>query len=219
MHASTDARLLRFLDGINLSFQMLNHAHDHLYATCSKLKGNPKMLPVAFWLAWSFVDALNRIRELAQAVPGLGSKTPELATFLEVTEIAVTYRNYIQHLRQELSKRNSNEVPVWGVLSWVDPSDSTIAHIALAGAAVGNTKYPSCVFDTQTGKWVSRVTLCIQETAFNFDPIYDSCVGFSEYILPWITKTYTPGITTLDELPIYSVKFQLGQSANPSAVA
>jgi len=102
MHAATDTRLARCLDGLALSFAMLEHIHADLHLVCAGVKADKQSLPLAFWRCWSFVDTVHRIREAAQAVPGQSSKTSELRLFLDATAIAEDFRHYIQHLRSEL---------------------------------------------------------------------------------------------------------------------
>src|SRR5215813_4395867 len=99
MHAATDTRLIRCLDGLTLSFAILEEIHSELHAACAVLTVHKDRLPAAFWRCWSFVDTVHRIREVAQAIPGLSRNTPELRTFLGATSIAEGFRHYIQHLR------------------------------------------------------------------------------------------------------------------------
>ena len=219
MHASDDTRLVRFLDGFAMSFAMLDHAHSELQTVCPALATDKTRLPVAFWLCWSFIDAVHRIRELAQAVPGLGRRPPELRIFLEATTDAEQFRNYIQHLRQELSSPNHNTSPVWGVLAWVDPHDSEVSYTALAGSQVGETHFPGCVFDTLTNQYVSRICLSVNGIAFNFDPVFSACMLFRDFIIPWLQSTYAPGIRLSADFPILSVRFPIQVPPNPGSVS
>ncbi|MDP1548828.1 MAG: hypothetical protein Q8L97_01525 [Nitrosomonas sp.] len=187
---------------------MLEHIHSNLHAVCAGVKANKVSLPSAFWHCWSFVDTAHRIREIAQALPGLSNKTPELRAFLDATIIAEEFRHYIQHLRRELSKIPGNSYPVWGSLSWVDPADPLLMHTILAGAQVGNTQYAGCVYDTFEHKWVSKVSLSIDGKSFNFDPIFDVCLQFRDFVVPWLLATYAPGIKFREELPILSARLQ-----------
>lgn len=148
MHATHDTRLVRCLDALSMSFSILEQIDSELYVTCARLPSDKVLLPSVFWRAWSFVDTVHRIREVAQAVPGLNSKTPEMRKFLGSTEVAESFRHYIQHLRGELSKIPGNTFPAWGSLVWVDPNDPHVTHMALAGAQVGETQYAGLVFDT-----------------------------------------------------------------------
>jgi hypothetical protein len=208
MHASNDTRLVRCLDGLALSFAMLEHINAGLHAVCSRLLSEKELLPVAFWHRWSFVDTVHPIREVAQAVPGLSSKASELRVFLDSTAVAEEFRHYIQHLRSELSKIPGNTFPVWGTLAWVDPDDPQLSHMALAGAQVGETQHPSCVCDTVERKWVSKVSLSVAGLSFNFDPIAAACSRFRDFIVPWVLSTYGPGIRLQAELPIVSMRVQ-----------
>lgn len=214
MQASTDTRLIQCLDGLALSFEMLEYVHSELHKTCSQLTSQRNALAIAFLQCWSFVDIVHRIRELAQAVPGLGAKNPELRAFLDAASIAEPFRHYIQHLRRELSKSPGYGSPVWGSLSWVDAANARLIHTALAGAHIRKTQYKSCVFDFQNREWVSKVALGIIVAkegvlTLNFDPMAAACVKFREFIIPWIVETYEPGIQVSAELPIASVFVQL----------
>jgi hypothetical protein len=209
MHAATDTRLVRCLDGLALSFVMLEHINSDLHSVCASVKSDKNSLPLAFLRCWSFVDTVHRIREVVQAVPGLSAKTAELRFFLEATAIAEEFRHYIQHLRSELSKVPGNTFPVWGSLSWVDPQDPSLTHTALAGARIGETHYEGCIFDTVERRWVSTVTLSVSGRSFNFDPIFTACMRFRDFVIPWVRDTYAPGIQFLQELPIVSTKFQI----------
>lgn len=210
MHATHDTRLVRCLDALSMSFSILEQIDSELYATCARLPSDKALLPSVFWRAWSFVDTVHRIREVAQAVPGLNSKTPEMRKFLGSTEVAESFRHYIQHLRGELSKIPGNTFPAWGNLVWVDPNDPHVTHMALAGAQVGETQYVGLVFDTVEKRWVSRVALSVGGLSFNFDRITLECMEFRNFILPWLVQKFAPGINIKDELPIISVRIQFG---------
>jgi hypothetical protein len=139
MHATTDTRIVRCLDALSFSFSMLEDVHAELYPSCVRLRSDRNALPQAYWRAWSFVDLVHRIREVAQSVPGLSAKNKELREFLSATEFAEKLRHYIQHLRSELSKTPGNSFPAWGNLAWVDPEDPLLAYSAMSGAEVGQT--------------------------------------------------------------------------------
>lgn len=209
MHAATDTRLIRCLDGLEMSFAILKHLHSEMHDICKTLHTSQQELPVAFERCWSFIDSVHRIREIAQAVPGLNNKAPEVRVFLESTAIAEEFRHYIQHLRNELMKMPGNTFPVWGSLSWVDPVDPMVTHVALAGANVDKTEYHGCVFDTVERKWVSKVTLAVAGLSFNFDPIFEACKRFDRFVLPWIMSTYAPGVIAREKLPSVTMRLQI----------
>lgn len=219
MNASTDTRLIRCLDGLDMSFAMLKHIHDGLHASCASIMADKHNLALAFWRCWSFVDTVHRVREVSRSVPGLSAKTPQLRVFLDATSITEGFRHYIQHLRGELAKSPGNTFPVWGSLSWVDPNDDTLAHTAMAGAQVGETNFAGCILDIVQRRWVSKVALSVNHLSFNFDPIFESCTQFREFIIPWLLQKYSPGITIREDLPVTSVRFQFGARDAEQAVA
>jgi hypothetical protein len=97
-------RKIRCLDGLHYSFQLLRHYHSGLWETCCEIPSdNTKIIP-ALAACWGFVDALHRIREIAQSIPGLSAKHTEMRAFLSASGLAEEFRHYIQHLRGELAK-------------------------------------------------------------------------------------------------------------------
>lgn len=206
MHASTDLRNLKCLDGLHYSFELLNHAYSGLYKNCSLINEQQENLISALSKCWMIIDCVHRIREISQAIPGLSQKKPELKVFLQQTEIAENCRHYIQHLRNNLSGKDLDPYPVWGTLSWVDPSDNSISYAAVIGTQIPNMRICGCVYDTLEKKWVSKVSLSVQSVSFNFDPIYEAIVKFREFIIPWIMSNYKPGINVTPKIPIISMK-------------
>lgn len=206
MHSSTDIRLVKCLDGLHYSFELLEHAYKHLHDTCDGINTDTTMLIPALSKCWMIIDLVHRIRELAQALPGLSTKNQELRTFLHATNVAENFRHYIQHLRGELSKSDINPFPVWGTLSWVDLKDPTKCYIAIAGASLPNTQYTSCVYDVHERKWVSNVTLGVANLSFNFDPIYALSCQFRDFVIPWIVEKYSPGISMSENACVITIK-------------
>ena len=206
MHASTDVRIVKCLDGLQYSFKILEHIYPSLHEVCAQVKVDHASLIPALWRCWSFVDVVHRIREVAQAVPGLSKRNKELVTFLEATKLAEEFRHYIQHLRSELSKITVNPFPVWGSLAWVDPDNPACSYVVVFGSQVNGTSYTGCVFDTVEGKWVSQVCLGVNDKSFNFDPIYEACLKFRDFVIPWALSTYNPGIQMIAELQIVTIQ-------------
>lgn len=200
-------RRIRCLDGLHYSFQLLRYYHSGLWATCCEIPAdNAKVIP-ALAACWGFVDALHRIREIAQTVPGLSTKHPEMRAFLSASSLAEEYRHYIQHLRRELTKATPNTFPVWGTLSWADVDNPKKAHTALLGALIPVTNYSSCIYDQQEMKWVSKVCLGVNSKSFNFDTIFDSSVRFEGFVLPFLLEGASDELRFHNKLPIISFEF------------
>lgn len=216
MLTSIDLRRLRCWDGLHYSFQMLHLSQESLWQTCCAIPSASSKAVLGLVLCWNFIDALHRIREIAQATPGLNVKDLEPRIFLEATALTEEYRHYIQHLRKELNKEPPNSFPVWGSLSWVDAADSSKSHIAHLGAQIPGMQFSGCVFDTHNRKWVSRVCLGIDTRSFNFDPIYDAAVRFEGFVLPHLLQSFSPDIQRHDKLPIMSITIQCRNEHNKS---
>ena len=206
MHPSSDVRIVKCLDGLYYSFQMLEYINSSLYKDCLRVEIDHSSLIPALWRCWSFIDVVHRVREISQSLPGLSKRDKNLSTFLDATRLAKDYRNYVQHLRSELLNKDLNPFPVWGSLAWVDPVNPTYSYLAVFGAQVKGTSYAGCVFDTVEGRWVSRVCLSIGGMSFNFDPIYEECLRFRDFVVPWALSTYKPGIQMTTELPIITIQ-------------
>ena len=159
MLTALDLRKIRCFDGLHYSFQLLRHFESELWSTCCKIPVDNSQIICALASCWGFVDAVHRIREIAQSIPSVSTKHAEMRAFLSATSVAEEFRHYMQHLRNELSKDSPNSFPVWGSLSWVDPVIPTRTHIAILGAQICGTEYTGCVYDTMERKCKS--TLCI----------------------------------------------------------
>ena len=206
-------RRIRVLDGVYFSFRLLEHHYTAMYQACAAISTDRTQLIAALASCWGFIDVLHRLRELAQTIPGLSGKNPERERFLEHTDLAETYRHYIQHLREELGAIQPKPSPVWGSLSWVDQHDPELSHTVMIGAHLPNSTYTSAVYDSVERRWVSRVTLGVGETSFNFDPIFEEAMVFEKFVIPWMIAQDTDVLTISSDLPIFSMRFGIGNRA------
>lgn len=207
MLTALDLRKIRCLDGLHYSFQLLRNYHSNLWETCCKIPEDNSHVVSALASCWGFIDAVHRIREIAQSIPGLNVKHVEMRAFLSASSLAEDYRHYIQHLRGELAKNPPNSFPVWGSLSWVDGTNPQRAHIAILGAQIQGTQYTGCVYDTVRKQWVSKVCLGVIEQSFNFDTIFLSTLRFENFILPFLTEGASDEVQFHNKLPIVSIDF------------
>ena len=177
-------RRLRVFDGLHFSFRLLEYHHHTMYPACSAIPRDKAQLIPALASCWAFIDVLHRLRELSQVIPGLRDTAAELRRFRERTVLAEQCRHYIQHLRSELARPSPEARPVWGSLSWVDPTDSLVGHTVMFGAHLPNASYSGAVFDTVERRWVSRVCLGVLDWSFNFDPLFEEAMAFERFIIP-----------------------------------
>lgn len=209
MQTARDFRKIRCWDGLHFSFQLLHHHYSSLWETCCKIPTeNPKLIP-ALAGCWGFIDALHRIREIAQSVPDLSVKAPEMRAFLSATKVAEDGRHYIQHLRNELANDPPNTFPVWGSISWVDYNNRLKSHIVSFGAQIPGNQITGCVYDRLENRYVSKVCLGVRNLSFNFDPIYASVQRFEHFIMPLLVTWASDRVHFHDTLNITSVEITL----------
>jgi len=210
MHSKDDPRLFRFLDFIYYSLEVLNVQYNDLNGILIKLKpSDSKEIIHALAISWSIIDSIHRIREVAQNIPGLSSKTPQLKSFLDETKIVEVYRDYIQHLRNELSKIELDPFPVWGNFSWIDNEDKITCHTAFTGSVVGNVGFGTCVYDRYEKKWVSKTVICIKKCVFNIDPCYESAKKFCQFAYNRIKELKADQIKVRQGIPVISLQFEI----------
>ena len=113
MVSKLDIRKIRSLDGLHYSFEMLDYFYSHIYKQCCEINNDNSQIIGAMASCWGYIDALHRIREVAQSTPGINVKHLELRVFLESTAITEDFRHYIQHLRNELAQDKEKPSPVW----------------------------------------------------------------------------------------------------------
>lgn len=213
MTMSIELRKIRCIDGLHYSFEMLKHFQENLYLDCCAIQEDNSRVIQVIAGSWGFIDALHRIREIAQSTPGINVKHQEMRAFLSATELAEDFRHYIQHLRGELANEPPNTFPVWGSISWVDPNKSNRCHTAMFGAQIQGTQFSSCVYDRQNNNWVSKVALVVNGKSFNFDRVYESAVRLRKYLIPAIIEGSSSEIELHEKLPIISVDFELPENA------
>lgn len=199
-----DIRKVRCLDGLHYSFQILRFYYSTLWEICCSIPEDNLKITPALAACWGIIDVLHRIREIAQSLPGLSTKHAEMRAFLGGSALAEEYRHYIQHLRGELANTSSNGFPVWGSLAWVDPHVFNRSHIVQLGTALEGVSYSGCVFDTIEHRWVSKVSLSIGNTSFNFDPILESTFRFEAFIMPYLVDHASEFVHFHDKLTIIS---------------
>lgn len=210
---SIELRKVRCIDGLHYSFEMLESFQANLYQDCCEIQNNNSAVVKVISGSWGFIDALHRVREIAQSTPGINVKHQEMRAFLNATELAEEFRHYIQHLRGELANDPPNTFPVWGSISWVDPNKTNRCHTAMFGAQIQGTKFSSCVYDRLKGKWVSKVALSIDGKSFNFDLMYEAAVRVRKYLVPAIVKGSSAEIEFHEKLPILTVDVVLPENA------
>jgi hypothetical protein len=220
MHAKDDPRMMRFRDGFWFSKQVLQRESEKLDAIRITLSPDALTHVVqAVATAWQIVDVVQRVRDLAEGVPGV-NKRPGSRTdaFLNATAIAEHFRHYVQHLRGEVSKPEVDRFPVWGALSWVSAADERTLHTTFLGVMQPGTEFHAGVYDALQDRWVSRVSLSVDRVHFNVDPIVAETTAFCDHILAAIAEIQ-PGLPPVGILHPFSTRFVVPSDGDRDAAA
>jgi len=113
-----------FLDGMRFAVEMADLSYMRLCATlyaltarCTTLRSPGEEVTIALVDAWSIVDSVHRLRELAHYFPNMSRRT-RYEVFRRKTARIDALRNAVQHLRGEIRNLATTKEPVWGTISW-----------------------------------------------------------------------------------------------------
>lgn len=189
-HSDFDPRVAKAFEAIEISYHSLRRIQEHLHIRCQAIHRDSEAAADALSMAWSFVDAVHRLREIARSVPGLNAKHLEVRVLLDATLMIKDFRNYVQHMRNDLLDRALLAEPVWGVLSWLDHTEPHTYYTLMTGAILDGMSYPGPVFDRVKGKFLSRVTLTVKGLPLSMDPVFVACERFVEFLRSWMASEF-----------------------------
>jgi len=200
MHAKNDPRLIRFRDGFWFSRALLLREAAEVETLRASLHPERRdELLHAIATVWQIVDSVHRVRELAQATPGMSQGDAAVRRFLADTAVAEDFRHYVQHLRGELGKRDVDRFPVWGSVTWVSANDEAMTFTAVTGTIPAGTEIGGAVYDRLERRWVSRVSLSIRGIVFNVDPVVEATVSLCDHALA-IIAALQPDLPPIDNI-------------------
>jgi len=131
--STLDPKLAVFIEGVRVCLEMIEFAHCRLQQTLLDLDDKisaghaaPQGVHTSAMLdAWSLVDSIHRLTDLAERFPNVKNKNHVPGFVLLRKNVAGIndLRNFIQHLPEEMSRviADSPTWSVWGALSWCVP--------------------------------------------------------------------------------------------------
>ena len=195
------------LDGIRISVEMAEVAAERLLASLHKASDGSisaevvrQIVPMAMLDAWVIVECIHRVRELLEHMPGLKQKDPVIQLFYRKTLEAKRMRNFVQHLKGEIGKVATRELPLWGVLSWrsADVDSTQIGHLLVPGTLYPGSKNHGPYFGEACKAPVS-------------DLVLRTAVGATKVLE--LVKTMEPVISLFER----SLRRQVGQAPSSGA--
>ncbi len=199
--SDVDRRSILFLDGIRYSIQSFEISSHRLAQTLHHLcrKKTPEddlgeLISIATIDAWSIIDAVHRLRELLEQMPGLKKKTPELQLFLRRTSSIEDLRHYFQHFRTEIDSFVEKAMPLWGTISWSTSNPETglpETHTIVPGTYFQGAWVASCTFDTHEGRFIDRVLLHAGPRKVDLADLEDYMKEFVAWYQNWYESAFT----------------------------
>jgi hypothetical protein len=194
-----DVLLVQLLDGVRYSIAMADLSYVRLESSLAAVfEPEPKPYRIstaAFLDVWSFVDAINRLRNLFERT--VRQKViPQVRVFIDATETYRDLRNDIQHLETELRKKERPPVPgtpaTWGTLACLAPTDDPRA--ARFGVLVPGTRsYATANFGLADRPYPTRPVDSITLTAHGKQVCLTDTHGALERVTRAIEKTLPSG--------------------------
>lgn len=117
--------------------------------------------------AVAFVDFAHRFGSIVEALPLVSKKAPEIRELHLALRAVVKARNYLQHLRGDLSSNNEVRYPILGVLSWSRNGACYTMHFGQSS----ETESYSMAFDLQEKRWAAKYQFSIQSYTMDLDAI------------------------------------------------
>jgi hypothetical protein len=123
-----------FLDGIRYCLEIIDLLNVRLKSILSQItdsfikkesKPDHQNFVSAFQDAWSFIDSVYRLRGLLSHCPGIKQKASGIVLFYKETNVVENFRHIFQHLNTEMNKLIQEDLPVFGVISWLSVFDPT----------------------------------------------------------------------------------------------
>ena len=135
--------------------------------------------------AVAFVDFAHRFGSIVDALPLISKKAPEIRELHLALSSVVKARNYLQHLRGDLSSNNEVRYPILGVLSW---SRNDACYTVHFGQSSETDSY-SIAFDLQEKRWAATYQFSIQSHTMDLEAIVKKMHETYSWFLTLVTAS------------------------------
>jgi hypothetical protein len=170
---------------------------------CFRLLADSANLPNASQVAvglyasvFSIIDFGHRFDQIVDAVPLLRKKLAEVRRLHSSMKSVASCRNYLQHIRNHLSKVENIDFPILGSISWIHGRRNCVLLPTQLTEGYGA---PSISIDTQMMQYTCRYQFVIEKQRVQLDTVYPEMKTFWNWlnsisnITPPEVKTYEWG--------------------------
>ena len=143
------------------------------------------------------IDYVHRFFEIVQAMPLLRKDHPKVKKLGNFLKSLQDCRNYLQHMRGDLSKNDDINYPIIGSISWVDNDQN---YTLFCQQTTKSFQVPGIAYDRKLNKYVCRFQLSIGGYEIQLDNVYNEVKSFwlwldkSSSIEPKSIKDYEWGV-------------------------
>lgn len=185
------ARELVALDAIRHSADIVGLAdvrlRDGLTQIAQHTKASDLEITSCFLDAWSFVDAVDRIRSMARLIAARSSDMKaEVKSFMDVTKAVRELRNVADHLDARVDHVISSNLPAIGRLSWVTVLSTRSALVGVLQPGTVRTNKVSVQLPEISERPVRLPTGAVQLTCGSYSCWFDDVIAAVSHLISQI---------------------------------
>lgn len=143
--------------------------------------------------AVAFVDFAHRFGSLADSLPLINKRKPQIKQLRSALISTESARNHLQHMRGDLSSNDPIEYPLLGSLSWIKGHRCFLISF---GQATEMNNLFSIAFDATKMQWTTTYQYQVKDTTISLDAVMQEMRAF----YAWLTSAVTFADPELAEL-------------------
>jgi hypothetical protein len=165
---------------------------DHLFADFehatlqaenpTKVENDPSIVTEIYISALGLIDYFHRFHEIVSAMTLIRKDRPELKKLGKEVAPVKECRNYLQHMRGDLTRNDPIAYPILGAISWVHEGRN---YMLLSNQPTPNFSLPGIVYDTLAESYICRYQLIVGGHEIRIDNVYSEVKSF----WAWLEKS------------------------------
>ena len=174
-------KFVRLYDIAKRCLILIDHVYDKINNS-TKILENPKnptddeYQTFELYLdIFNFIDFSHRFLQIIDSMPLLSKKHAEAKKLNNTASVIKDCRNYLQHLRREISKEEIIDFPILGSFSWISNSRN---YILLPTQATETHSTVGIVYDTHNHIYVCKYQFTVGNNELKIDNIYKELKEF-----------------------------------------
>jgi len=158
---------------------------DQLYADFQKgtqqasntesVNQDPSVVIKTYISALGLIDYFHRFHEIILALNLIRKDQPELKKLTKALIPVKECRNYLQHMRGDLTKNEPICYPILGAISWIHENRN---YCLFSNQPTQNFSLPGITFDSFEGKYLYKYQLIVGDHEIKIDNVYDEVKSF-----------------------------------------